>query len=516
MMAFVHVVLAALIDSAAEGSQRSRLLELKSRLGLAAPRKQPSLWSRLSWVGDTYDRKRKMDVTGLLLTMGIQEEAYDRPHPISSYVPWIALQSDELWGSFRDIGGYVRLRELGDYLLGVEPNLEGVSVADALQASAAWHEELALRSGLPASSEGTELLHTFDDGWTIVRLVEPVAFLNEGNAMGNCLGSNREYLWNSQGGEYFAASLRDAKGRSRLSTWFTLPGTWGGPPGLEPIWKLRDASGKANTDPRLSHARRLRAWMDDEPSVLGAEVEASTVGLAEPEPFAVLGLFTADELLALAEEGDVSDPVEAHAMWAKALEGARTREQWSGAHYLEHATPGVRAVFTDPASWTKELDTTKWAKGILVKERRLPFFAIRLHLESLDLGVHPSSTDWYRHFPDGRLVLVLEILPAHIDFSTEEGLVRRVGWSPVGMEAFEKAFPEMPEPRAYGLRQWRISLGGDGEDVDALIAKLRNVLDTIGEPFLDSVEHGPFIAAVLENFRTLGPAADWPDPSYPP
>jgi 2'-5' RNA ligase len=132
----------------------------------------------------------------------------------------------------RENGGY-SLNHLADWFKSDSLTRKGI---DIMQLNAQqvrdklneWDEELASKMEEEqgnALTEGGEVVHQWDDGWTVRRLTEPEHLEAEGDAMGHCVGGYADMV---QQGETLIYSLRDPQGKPH-ATWEVRPdpnGDW--------------------------------------------------------------------------------------------------------------------------------------------------------------------------------------------------------------------------------------------------------------------------------------------------
>jgi hypothetical protein len=150
----------------------------------------------------------------------------------------------------------IRVPALFDWLVHARPEAHGLTLEDAIAQARAWHRELAQRSREDIHAEmiaARPLVHRWEDGWALYRLLTPEQLKYEGDALGHCIGGYANQLGNDNWAYY---SLHDPNGHPRVSMELEMKDGR--------TYRLSQVYGKANSIPsgeRAIPAARALVWL---------------------------------------------------------------------------------------------------------------------------------------------------------------------------------------------------------------------------------------------------------------
>ena len=123
----------------------------------------------------------------------------------------------------------VLISQVLDWAHAQRVSLAPLTWQQALVRAEAWHAALALVTPGIAVATGQgelRLLHRWDDGWTLVQLLDVKALRYEGGVLGHCIGSSPVYAARiDRLDRYRYTSLRDPGGESRVTVEWVNRGT---------------------------------------------------------------------------------------------------------------------------------------------------------------------------------------------------------------------------------------------------------------------------------------------------
>lgn len=334
-MMLLTTLLAALLVAESPAS-RARAQELQGRLGLRRGRSRGLLSARVAWVASQYGDKAAEWVREWLESLGLTDlEIY---HPIGPLLPWLGLQAS--------MGFYFQHYQLTGLLAWVEGegiDLTGMTTSEAMTRMTLW-DAMQVRPGQ------VEELYRFEDGWSIVRLMDRDAFIAEGDAMGNCLGSSDDYFQEHTDGHAVIFSLRDAAGRSRASGYLRRSEYV-----ADSAFHVEEISARGNADVPHRYALRIRQWLSEVDELAGAPVYSLSDQLSGWSPsYFVVSMYSLPELVAMRrEEGDDGPAVALMLrLWMDVAEALDDRA-WGDAYFIDEGTPGLSFFATSPRYWRR-------------------------------------------------------------------------------------------------------------------------------------------------------------------
>jgi hypothetical protein len=217
------LLITAVASEASRRGPQGVLGELKTRTGIRAQR-QRGMAARIAWIRAEKGQEVANTLLNILINHGLDPE-HSEPGPIDGLLPWLAhriaiiealpadyLDAESVFIELFSLQPSTRFRSLVDWYTGARPSLPlDMSVSGAMEAARGWHAEIAERAGLLPTIQDP-VVHRWDDGWYVVRLVEWEQFRQESKALGHCIGQTTSYFQKQKKGEAFYHSLRDPSG----------------------------------------------------------------------------------------------------------------------------------------------------------------------------------------------------------------------------------------------------------------------------------------------------------------
>jgi hypothetical protein len=213
---------------------------------------------------------------------GVEPAPYDllpAAHPLYDLAPWVAKVASDRWRELNVPGAELRppvlqcdvgettadcidrtmrtdmskiplwLPRISDWAHATSPDLMGLRLKQAKGRSDRWHARLVAESRAAGVPQG-DVVHRFEDGWTVQDLPTKKHLLAEGAYLGHCVG--RAGYWEKvEQGDIRIHSLRDSDGRPVI-TFEVKPVPQ--PPDGEILYEILQAKGFA--DRRPAHPAR--------------------------------------------------------------------------------------------------------------------------------------------------------------------------------------------------------------------------------------------------------------------
>jgi len=205
MIGVLSIIAAAVVDTLDPGQARARSHELRGRLGVREERPRlAGLKGRIQWVSDRYTPHIAVEVVEALGMMGNPPGG----GPLDYLVPWLARELDRFQAEGvalantascefevrADVFSQAQWRQLRDWILATQPDLDPVILQRAQQLAHQWHLDLAENLEGTAGSlvpPGDTVLDfggaAPGDGWTVQRITDSGTIRLEGRSMQNCL-----------------------------------------------------------------------------------------------------------------------------------------------------------------------------------------------------------------------------------------------------------------------------------------------------------------------------------------
>jgi len=288
--------LAGLVGFEDDAARRARLHEAVNRLGLRVERAADLRSILMRWwrtkapVMDVRgDRNLAWMIAELLAVPWsrwgvVDDDRVEWPeegyiHPFQAQAPilldWLVASQLPITGIYeggpRGANSWEDFHTVMDWMEGVGADLTSLSFDEALRRARQWHEtlpEAVPQAEAPAGSH--QVVARWDDGWTLLELMDGAALVAEGQALGHCVGG-AGYVRRLEEGLHRYFSLRGRDGSQKVTIEMASACAMGKP------WVLQ-VRGRRNLVPLVTWQeetlRALRAIAPSDTSVWAPEVSA--------------------------------------------------------------------------------------------------------------------------------------------------------------------------------------------------------------------------------------------------
>jgi hypothetical protein len=248
------LVLAIMSAGAGAGEHRTRLHELRNRLGVRDPDPPLDFDTVLTRLGDAVVGRGWVSASAWSsMENALQDVLRSGDVPLILRVAH-GIRTHEIGAAiFDDVAIGAGLRSTLDWYRAIHPDVASLTWVQVIDRTRAWHATLAETAMAPESASGpgglVEVLHTWPDSWVLVRLFDVTALDHEGARMGHCVGSGAYDQAVFDPDRHAILSIRDSNNRSKVTLELAR-----GRPGS--TWMAVQAQGRANSTP-LKYAERV-------------------------------------------------------------------------------------------------------------------------------------------------------------------------------------------------------------------------------------------------------------------
>jgi len=397
MIPWLALAGAGLVDAGLDAKRRSRLHEMRNRLGMGAVVPEQGTWGRLQYVEKQYgtavarrlriwlreahiaaDSLEVQRIDPLLPWLGRELAARSPPYGPSSWTESGKEWTDAELGRFFSLH-FPDLGRLVDWAVAAHPNLFTMNLPAAVAASDEWHLALPVAPPRGDVHQG-EIVYRWEDGWSVQKLTTRKQIEDEGAVLQHCVAT----YWGAVAeGRTEIYSLREEDGTPK-ATWEFNPRSQeivqlkGYQDQVPAAWDDEDAKRKAFAFSRTLTSN-LSDWGSDAVGLLiGSLSEGELVAYLVKERAFREG---ADSGLLQALLRDIDDGYlgEVATAWAEAVEEG-------GADFLPPQIAAAQAYLVPTPDWIERIED--FERNDRADEP--PFYVMRLDRRAVDpeTGAH--------------------------------------------------------------------------------------------------------------------------------
>lgn len=207
----------------------------------------PEMLAAIRWVDQSTDNN--VDKAILWIVREIRKERIQGRLRQGKY--WAVLSNPSDAGYNGDISDtwFAFFNHLEDWIDAKRPNLMSLTLQQVAEQMMEWDEEL--KNAKPYGDyEEQNVVHTFDDGWTVQKVTTAHDLKVEGQKMGHCVGG---YCDNVQSGKSYIYSLRDPKNEPHITM------EMGQSASQE--FSFKQIKGKGNDAPKPEYSGYIYEWI---------------------------------------------------------------------------------------------------------------------------------------------------------------------------------------------------------------------------------------------------------------
>lgn len=147
-------------------------------------------------------------------------------------------------------------RHMADWAAEKRPNLMSLQIHDVAEQMTEWDVELQSQMDGDLQYEKQDIVHTFDNGWTVQTVTTSADLKTEGELMGHCVGG---YCEDVHSGNSYIYSIRDPKNRPHVTIETSQPVT------PEQYTVVVQIQGKGNEEPISEYQELVKQWFENYP-----------------------------------------------------------------------------------------------------------------------------------------------------------------------------------------------------------------------------------------------------------